>query len=136
LEVTNQDADRLYARIENEYLRQGRESICLMRMLIDTMSFQKSVANFFVFSHLLQDGRVSMNIGPTGLPVCLPMRAFGKRVTPEMFDGEKNGEDDMDRDRCAGQTVMLQLNVRDWRELVRLLTIPKRAMIVEGSLEC
>ena len=157
MDITNEEADQLYDRIERQYQLDQRQPISLLRLLINQQSFQKSVANFFYFSQLLQDKRVQTTIAPTGLPVCVPLAASGRRSkTPDMFGGKANesflsnddalpGDDDAEHPQAftGSHTVMLQLREQDWKELVELFSLPekksrgrKTAHVLLDSQEC
>ncbi|OQV14358.1 hypothetical protein BV898_11476 [Hypsibius exemplaris] len=131
LDSTAGDADDLYQRIEAANRLNGKLPICMLRILIDQKSFQKSVRNFFVFSHLLHDRLVEMTIDPSGLPLCAPIKSsFGKRASsPGMFDDEDDdldgggpdGGPDGEGQAPTGKTIMLSLNEGEWRRLVQLM---------------
>lgn len=128
VDPTMQRVGELYEFIQTTYGRM-RKPFCVMSLLVDPYSFQKTVERFFCFSFLLKDAKVRMFLDEHHLPVCTPVEIpkAGSTERSVNADGEDMEEEmekvpDPTRDRTAEdkfQIVMMNLTEDSWKELVK-----------------
>jgi anti-sigma28 factor (negative regulator of flagellin synthesis) len=129
IDPTMQRVGELNAGIQEMFLAHDRKPICLMRLLIDRRSFQKTVQNFFCFSFLLKDDAVRVYLDEAQLPVCTPVRLLHETGADEPIGEGQNGEEmqieevpDPTLNRAEEnkfQTIMMNLTETSWKDLVQ-----------------
>ncbi|GAV02442.1 hypothetical protein RvY_13007 [Ramazzottius varieornatus] len=109
-----------------------KKPVDLLGILIDKVSFQTSVQNFFCFSFLLKDNCVRMYLDDNNLPVCTPLRIPKEREGSNSQNMEEAEEEDeempmedvpdpvlLDEDKF--QTIMVNLTHDHWKSLVQAM---------------
>jgi len=107
---TEQMVTHVYRCLVKEFKQEGRKPISYFKFVLDPECFGTSIENMFHLSFLVKEGKAEISVSEeTGMPIVTP------KSKKEEHDEHKN-------------QVVMNVNMEDWRLLVKELKI-KKSMI-------